>query len=566
MGKLSLVCMPGSFSFIEPVRKARKESNMTNYSKHIANRQRQQITPPSEPIPGTNQKPNNAGGYSFVVDKWTQLQRFLVLGAEGGTYYVSEQKLTRDNAKNVIHCIKEDGRRTVDLIVDISDKGRAPKNDAALFALALAASEGDALTKQYALAALPKVARIGTHLFGFAESIRSLRGWSKAVSRAFRNWYESKEDDQLAFQLIKYQQRNGWSHRDLLRLSHVKAGSEIKNSLYRWAVKGNEDSLPNTVPDNKGLQLVWAFERAKKEDEAGIIKLIQDYRLPWEAIPTEKRTAKVWEALLPTMGLTALFRNLGNLSSHEVIAPGRWENNQLVIDRLTNAEALKKGRIHPLQVLVALNTYARGAGIRGTKSWNVVGDIKDALDAAFYSSFDAVTPANKRFLLGLDVSGSMSGPELASLPGITPRIGAAAMSMITYRTEPQCLVMAFAHDFRKIDLSKKDTLESVITKTSALDFGGTNCALPMIYASRNNIAVDAFVVYTDSETWHGDIHPVQALRQYRDKTGIPARLIVVGMTATKFTIGDPSDNGMLDVVGFDTSAPQIMRDFVAGEI
>jgi 60 kDa SS-A/Ro ribonucleoprotein len=39
---------------------------------------------------------------------------------------------------------------------------------------------------------------------------------------------------------------------------------------------------------------------------------------------------------------------------------------------------------------------------------------------------------------------------------------------------------------------------------------------------------------------------------------------VVGMTATEFTIADPSDAGMLDVVGFDAAAPAVMADFSRG--
>src|SRR5262245_34948535 len=45
-------------------------------------------TPQSEPIPGSNQVPNNAGGHAFAVDNWTRLDRFLVLGTENGSYYV----------------------------------------------------------------------------------------------------------------------------------------------------------------------------------------------------------------------------------------------------------------------------------------------------------------------------------------------------------------------------------------------------------------------------------------------------------------------------------------------
>ena len=60
--------------------------------------------------------------------------------------------------------------------------------------------------------------------------------------------------------------------------------------------------------------------------------------------------------------------------------------------------------------------------------------------------------------------------------------------------------------------------------------------------------------------------PAQALEAYRRKTGIPARLAVVGMTSTGFSIADPADAGMLDVVGFDTATPGLLSDFVAGRI
>ena len=100
--------------------------------------------------------------------------------------------------------------------------------------------------------------------------------------------------------------------------------------------------------------------------------------------------------------------------------------------------------------------------------------------------------------------------------------------------------------------------------TRDLTFGRTDCALPMLYAMEQGLEVDAFVIYTDNETYCGRIHPHQALVQYREKTGIPAKLIVVGMTSTGFSIADPADGGMMDVVGFDTAAPAVMSDFVRG--
>ena len=38
---------------------------------------------------------NSARGYSYPVDQWRRLERFLILGSEGGSYYAIERTLTR---------------------------------------------------------------------------------------------------------------------------------------------------------------------------------------------------------------------------------------------------------------------------------------------------------------------------------------------------------------------------------------------------------------------------------------------------------------------------------------
>jgi len=105
-------------------------------------------------------------------------------------------------------------------------------------------------------------------------------------------------------------------------------------------------------------------------------------------------------------------------------------------------------------------------------------------------------------------------------------------------------------------------LDSVIEKVRAIPMGGTDCALPMVWARRNKLRASGFVTYTDSETWAGNIHPAQALRQYRNEFVGDAKAVVVGMTSNGFTLADPNDRGMLDVVGFDTTAPAVIADFV----
>jgi len=405
---------------------------------------------------------NSAGGYTWAVDDWTRLDRFLILGTEGGTYYASQQALTFENAQAVARCVDGDGKRVVQRVVEISQGGRAPKNDPALFALALCAGLGDDETRQSALAALPNVARIGTHLFHFMAYVEQFRGWGRGLRRAVAKWYTAMPAERLAYQAIKYRQRDGWSHRDALRLAHPKAPDASYDAIYHWITQGWPEVGVEPHPE-PALRTIWAFERAKTvTQEAEIIDLVRNYKLPWEAVPTEWLGSQaVWEALLPDLPLTALLRNLGRMTANGAIAK-KSENALMVAQRLTDADALQKARIHPVAILAALTTYGNGKGARGSLSWEPVNRIEKALDEAFYLSFRNVTPTGKRMLLALDVSGSMSLGAIAGVPGLTPRIGSAAMALITAATEPQHTIVAFSHEMVRLNISPKESLKTAI--------------------------------------------------------------------------------------------------------
>jgi 60 kDa SS-A/Ro ribonucleoprotein len=521
------------------------------------------------------QAPNSAGGFAWAVDAWTRLRRFLVLGSEGGSYYASEWTLTRENAQAVEECVREDGPRAVAEIVRVSNEGRAPKNDPALYALALAAGVGDVETRRAALDALAQVARTGTHLFQFAVFVEGFRGWGRSLRRAVGRWYVAQPVDTLAYQAVKYRQRAGVTHRDLLRLAHpaqrVGAGNPVLDvsdehaRLFEWIVRGGEtNGLPRLVEG-----FVRAQEAASPRETAS---LVRDYRLPREALNPEHLTSpEVWEALLEEMPMTALIRNLATMTRVGVLAPGSDGTAQAVA-QLGDAERIRRARVHPIGVLAALRTYASGRGARGRGEWNPVREIVDALDAAFYTAFGNVEPAGKRLLLALDVSGSMTCGTVAGVPGLTPRDASAALALVTAATESHYEVVGFFagkggfNGLTPLAISPRQRLDDAVKTVSDLPFGGTDCALPMLYAQARKREIDAFVIYTDSETWAGDIHPAQALRDYRNASGIDARLVVVGTVSNGFSIADPSDPGMLDVVGFDTATPQLISDFARGAL
>lgn len=579
-------------------------------------------TPQTEPIPGQVMVANSAGGYSYEVDFKQRLLRFLILGSDGGTYYTGERELTRDNATLIIdaltqggpdatslHDVQESiatlvGREIVDTVVDVSESGRAPKNDPALFVLALCASVGTDAVKRYAFEMLPRVARIGTHLFTFAQYMDQFRGWGYLPKTYIAKWYLDKPVDKLVRDVTKYQQRNGWSHADLLRKVRPAADmlgaaedEKIRGDIFSYVV-GKGISVDHETLHGSGSRGVsiyaylGAVEEIKHEDDpARVASLIVDHGLPREVVPTQMLNHKVvWEALLQNMPTMAMVRNLATMTRVGVLEPMSHYTN-VVVDALADEKRLKRSRIHPVSVLSALLTYQSGRGYRGSNTWTPLREIVDALDGAFYLSFGNVEPMGGNTMLALDISGSMWSPDLAGVPGLTPAVGSAAMALVAVNVEKNYMVTGFTGSgsnsiligssggvrpvtrymgqmnyISELSISPRQRLDDVVRYMRQLQMGTTDCALPMLYATERKLEIDTFVIYTDSETYAGSIHPSQALEQYRQKMGRNAKMVVVGMASNGFTIADPNDTGQLDCVGFDTSTPNIISAFARGEV
>lgn len=565
------------------------------------------------PIPGRTMVKNDAGGYVFELDKWARLHRWLILGSEGGTYYTSEKNLTFKNLDSVQDCINEDGLRVVSIIVEISDAGRAPKNDPALFALAMCSASDDEKVRKAAIDALPQVARTGTHLFQYLGYLKQFRGWSRMLRSGVARWYTEKHPEKLALQLVKYRNREGWSHRDVLRQAHSTADASPEHKeLIDWTVHGTVPkvtkeqvlggdlarALEPGVDDEQTaakphLRLIKGFDRVQKaKDGEQAARLIKRYGLPWEAVPPQFTTdPDVRRALLPGMPLGALVRQLGLLTSLGVLDT-TGDEIEMVLEKLSDKKAIEGSRIHPVAALLALKTYESGRGARRT--WRPLPQIVDALDDCFYLAFGNVEGTGKRRMIALDVSGSMSGskagtgfygggfPDVPGLPGLSPREAAAAMAMVSMKTGDPYEIVAFTSQrsasqrrqyghyrdvpevfpgLSSLSYSPRQRLDDICKDTESMFPGGTDCSLPMRYATQMRREVDVFEVYTDNDTWQGEIHASQALQGYRKAMGINAKLVVVAMTATNYSIADPRDAGMLDVAGFDAATPNIISAF-----
>lgn len=541
-----------------------------------------------------NQILNAAGGYVFQADDMARLDRFLMLGTLEGTYYTSAKKLTEDNTDLIVNMLMEKPEKVIDRAVEISKSGRARFNETAIYVLALAATSDNKKARKHALEVLQDICRISTHLFTFLTYVRNLKktsGWGRAIRNAIAHWYNDKPASGVVYQICKYPQRKvegdlAWSHRDILRKAHVVPHGSVRDLAFRYAIAGS-GTEPRTYVDREGKvrrnktqpvninalpsvpmadvnYLVGHVKAQNATNAEEIVGLIDQYRLVRESIPNEfYNTKEVMEALLYQMPLTAMVRTLNKMTELGVLGPFT-NGTDHVCSRFADDAALKGARMHPMQLLIAKRVYDRGRGLRGNLSWTPVPRISQALEDAFYKSFNYVLPTGKNILLGIDMSGSM-GQWISGCHNLLSAVeGAAVMAMAIARVEKKNHLIGYdTRPYPRLGITANDTLDQVMRKINPR--GGTDCGVPVKYAidqGWNNI--DAFVVLTDNEAWYGK-HPYQVVQEYRRKFNRPdTKLAVVAMTATRCSIADPDDVNMLDVVGFDANVPVVLNEFIRG--
>lgn len=521
---------------------------------------------------------NDAGGYVFGVSDQSRLDRFLILGVDGGTYYVNEATHAKNNVQFLNDMIERDEASVLNAIVDVSVNGRAYKQSPALFALASVIAHGK--DKQAVKAVFNRVVRTATHLYEVLNYLKSLKvGWGRAKREIVASWFD-KDADKLAYQAVKYRSRKFddqvWTLRDVMRIAHPK---DVNTSVADF-VLGKEHAAIDDLRVIEGFKLMQKATSLKQ-----VLDILDNYEmLSWETIPTQfLKDVKVWKTLFSNGQLRgqALIRNITRLARYGAFKDMMFAAQYAAA--LTDEKMIEQTRLHPINFLNAIVVYTEGQMKRTktdwgydseqrVKDWETESVIVGALNEGFHRAFKSVESAGKRTMLAIDVSGSMSAK--ANGLDLSCAQVSAAMAMTIARTEPAHIIRGFTSDsygyrnsgLTDLGISARTDLATAMRQVQRNNWGGTDCSLPMTWALENKVEVDTFVVITDNDTWAGKIHPFQALKEYRRKTGIDARMAVLGVQATEFTIADPSDSGMMDFVGFDSAAPRVLADFSAGRL
>jgi 60 kDa SS-A/Ro ribonucleoprotein len=578
---------------------------------------------------------NSAGGVTYGISDEDLIDRILILGTSGNSYYSTAEKLTSDSIDSVKRMVAEGkGQMVVDHLRSVYNDGRAPKQDPTFFVLALLTQSDIPLEVRKAALQIVTGLRTFSQLYSWVALKKQLgsgqKGFGRATRSALLELFKTKTGQQLVYQGTKYTSRKcgteSWSIADVISCGHIPskvlpADSQV---AIAYMVKGLDaaQKVADTFVDTEHfarcsdvMQYLNAVEVVKKlectSDTA--IQFIRQYHLPREVLSTHLlNDVNIWKSLLyttnvstggqithrVTMPITALIRNLGVMSSRGIFDDAMV--TKAVVGYLTNQNALRNGRVHPVALLLAKLTYQSGHGLKGKLSWPVSAHIVQALEDGFYLAFGNIEGTGKRILHAVDCSGSMTAAACA-VPHLTACQAVSTLVMEAVRREHKHHqaqlakgenstyvqdVMLFNNTGTYVTILPTDKLDETMKKVQANNFGSTDCAQPMIKAlekfkkSKDDGKYDLFVVYTDNETWFGNVHPSEALDNYRSATGIDAKMVVVATTPTSNSIGfGGRSNSILDmsntknnsplalnIVGFDLNAPTLIKNFASGTL
>jgi hypothetical protein len=429
-------------------------------------------------------------------------------------------------------------------------------------------------------------------------------GWGRAHKKAINKWYNDLKPLEFALFLINYPRKYKWRHRDVFRLSHFKSTNVISNFLVIYANRGiqastifyeslkdkeqHEFSFTNKKNNNTTKviyninaetrqELTFIYEYLKGyesikliKDENAIMKCIQKHDFDIQHVFSRNKiisksneiVKKIWTLYLKKqmIPLSKILKSLSNLGKRGLI---QGELEDLLCQRINDRNLLEKEKLHPLYLFTVHKIYSRGGN--SLRKYQVNSNLAKSLYEMFLSSFKYIEVIDKPFAICLN-TWILSKASLFKNTLVTPFQASIIMLLCSLNSQPNSKLYALSDKMEELNINKEMEFSLVVSSLWQSTIGTTNFSLPIISSSDKNLKFDCFVVYTNLEP--GLEQPqitFKALEKYRSALANPkARFLYVSMVASHGQIAEPSDENMLDLIGFTHNSPQIILNFLKG--
>jgi len=174
------------------------------------------------------------------MEDFDKFKRFLYLCTEGAVYKVLGNSCSKERVPFIAELINE--RKGKDMLAEVERchrEGNPARRETLFFILAFCAKSSDNELKQQAMKTFLTICKCPRELFMFVNHMKTLsegtRGWGRSLKRAVSQWYNQQNPIELVASSTSEVSFCGWTHRDVLRLGHIKGttdGEYYKSHFY----------------------------------------------------------------------------------------------------------------------------------------------------------------------------------------------------------------------------------------------------------------------------------------------------------------------------------------------
>jgi 60 kDa SS-A/Ro ribonucleoprotein len=481
---------------------------------------------------------NEAGGAAYQRSPEAALALYAVTGCLNSTFYADAQA----QLDTLVALCDAVTPAFVAKVALYARQHAHMKDMPALLLAYLACRDGAWLERVF-----DRVIDNGRMLRNFVQIVRSgVLGRKSLGSRPKRlvaQWLANASVDRLMSAAIGEQP----SLADVIRMVHPQPRDAEREALYAWLI--GKPCLADKLPP-----IVREYE-AFKLDPSGEVP-----DLPFQYLTAMPLSAAQWKSVAARSSWQATRMNLNTF-----LRKGVFDDMQLVTQiaaRLRDAEAIKRARVFPYQLMVA---YRAAVG-------SMPEPILDALQDAMEVATASVPKLYGDVALAIDVSGSMASPVTGYRRGATTQVTcvevAALMVACIKRGNPRARVIPFAEAVRELKLNARDSVLTQAQHMARMVGGGTSVSAPLARLNRDGVAPDLVVIVSDNQSWVDTRRGggTETMRQWAAlKARNPnARLVCIDLQPYATTQAQEAA-GVTHIGGFSDAVFKLLADVARGD-
>lgn len=500
---------------------------------------------------------NSAGGKAYKLENRHALVQYAMTGCLNDTFYGNAELQLEQVLKLCENIEPEFIAKTA---IYAREKGYM-KDMPALLVTALAVMSKDSSEAQNVLPNTfksvinnPKMVRNFVQMIRSNLSVgeQSRSSFGALPKRLVKEYIEGLDDEQL----LHFSVGNTPSMKDIFKLVHPCPKNKTRENFHAYLLGYDQHVQKSKLP-----KIVKDLESFRNGD------LETPPKVNFQLLTSSELNTKAWTAIAKTAPWHMTRMNLNTFQRHGVFDNPKMVT--LVAERLRDAEAIKKSKVFPYQLLSAF-----------TAAEDVPSEIREALQDALEIAVENVPNyEGKTVYLFPDVSGSMSSAVTGNRGSATSVVRcidiAGLVAATVLRNNKNGRVIPFEQSVCNVSLNPRDSVMTNANKLARIGGGGTNCSAPLAKLNAENAKGDLIIYISDNESWvdsgryssFGHYGSTGTMAEWKKfKTRNPhAKLVCIDIQANGTSQAKESKD-ILNIGGFSDSVFDVINSFVSGDI